>query len=242
MQVLVIVFMSVACIVALLYCFLGSRFFRAIFTFTAFLAGLAVAYLLAGVYFTTIFAKIAITLTGGIIAAIVFNQLQFAGRFLAGIFAGFAVGILFSLLLNISYAPYFWDAVLVLCLVLGITAAVNKSMILRASTAVFGAFLTAVVVFFLIGRGVSAADFKDMQSAKDAFNAVLGQYRYMILGCTALLALTGAFLQFFLALGVRPKKDLPILMYMTPPLLEDPAAKQQPPDTGHYIGRHLKLD
>jgi len=243
MQVLDIALLSVVCAIALLYCFLGSRFFRAIFTFTAFLAGLLAAYLIAGIYFTTLFARIAITLTGGLISAILFNQLQFAGRFITGVFAGFAIGILFAFLLNFSVFPlFFWDAVMVVSLVLGISAAVNKSVVLRASTAVSGAFIASLIVFFIISRGGSNADFKDIQSAKDAFNTVLAQYRYMIAGSTALLTLAGLFLQFFLTLRKPQKNDvLPYMMYLTPPLLEDPSQKQDP-GPGRYFGKHVKLD
>jgi hypothetical protein len=241
MQVLIIALMSIVCIVALLYCFLGSRYFRAIFTLTAFLLGLLAAYLVAGIYFTTIFARVAITLTGGLIVAIIFNQLQFAGRFLAGVFAGFAIGILCTMLFNISDSGYFWDAVLLVCLALGISGAVNKTLIIRISTAVFGAFLSSLIVFFLIFRGVGSADFTSVQSAQDALNAVLSQYKYMIAGSTAFLTLAGVTVQFFLTLGVRPAKDIPAYMYLTPPLLEDPEARQNAAPS-RYIGKHIKLD
>jgi len=242
MQALTIALLCITGLIALFFCFLGSRYFRAVFTLAAFFCGLVAAYCLAGIFFSTLFAKIAVILAGGLVLALVFNQLQFLGRFLTGIFGCLCVGAVLAVIFNISLSPYFWDAVFAVCLIVGFLSAANQPLIFRIASAVFGAFIFSLIVFYLFTRGVADADFASVQSFLQAVSAVLSSNIYSIIGATAFLSLAGAFVQFFLVLR-KPAKGAaarPSYMLLTPPLLEDPDAKQTV--AGRYTGRHIKLD
>ena len=200
----VIAFLSFIALLGLVYCLFGSGFFRMIFTFTMFVAGVFFAYYIAGIYFTTFIAKAAISLTGGLILALIFNIFHVAGKFLVGFIACGMAAVLVLNLIQISKFLYFWDIVMLLGLFAGI-AATNKKTVLRLVTAFMGAFMVCSVVFYIIGKGINAQDFATLRAVFKSVSALTASYPLYFLVSVALLTCMGWLMQFWHGLRAVPK-------------------------------------
>lgn len=204
MQIEVIAFLSFSALLGLIYCIFGSRFFRTIITFTAFIAGLLFTYKIAGIYFTTLAAKASISIAGGFVLALVFNILHHVGRFIAGVLAAACTGVLIIHIFQISKISYVWDALLLLCLIAGISAA-NKNTMLRAATAFLGAFIITAAGFYFL-RGINPLDLTSIKAAKKAVQLLLEAYPYYIAGSVLFFTLAGIFFQFWQSLRFIPNR------------------------------------
>lgn len=212
----VIALLSFIALLGLVYCLFGSGFFRMIFTFTMFVAGVFFAYYIAGIYFTTFIAKAAISLTGGLILALIFNIFHMAGKFLAGFIACGMAAVLILNLFHISRFLYFWDIVLLVGLFAGIAAAIKKT-VLRIVTAFMGAFMVCTVVFYIIGKGINYQDFATLRTVFKSVSVITESYPLYFLVSVVLLACMGWLMQFWHGLRAVPKSlatykpDLPQL-------------------------------
>jgi hypothetical protein len=219
----VITIISFIALLGLVYCFFGSGFFRMIFTFTMFVAGMFFSYSLAGVYFTTFIAKAAVSLAGGFIIALLFNIFHAVGKFLFGFIAcGIAIVLIFNIF-HISTLLLLWDITAGLGLVLGICA-ITKRTVLRVITAFTGAFFVSIVGFYVFLKGISVQDFINVRALFQAVSSIASSYPYQLLSCTVLIAFAGWLVQFWHGL-----RSVPAQKYETkkPQVLQLPAASEK---------------
>jgi len=196
-------------------------------------------YNIAGIYFATFIAKAAISVVGGIVFALIFNILHHVGRFIVGVLAAVCAGILIIYIFQISKISYVWDALLLLCLIVGISAA-NKKTILRIATALLGAFVFTLVGFYFL-HGINSMDFVSIKAIKKAVQLVLVTYSYYIAGSVLLFTLVGIFFQFWQSLRIIPnqkkeKRTEPANMLLLPASQNDSRFDTaQAPNGGNYM-------
>lgn len=246
MQIEVIAFLSFFALLGFIYCIFGSRFFRTVITLTACAAGLLFSYKIAGVYFTTVAAKAAVSIAGGLILALVCNVLHRVGRFIAGIMAAACAGILIIHIFQISKISYVWDVLLLLCLITGICAA-NKKTVLRLTTALLGAFAITIVGFCFL-HGIKPTDFTSMTAVKKAVQLLLVTYPYHIALSVLFFTLAGIFFQFWQSLRFIPdqNKEKKVASYNMLLLPASPEGsrldRENAADDGHYNGSNVNIN
>ncbi len=193
------ILLSITALIGLLFCFFGSRYFRSVFALTVFAAAMFIAYGLSGMYFTTLAAKLAVSVTCGLILALVLNLVDFIGKFVTGVLSAFSLAVLVLGFIDLSVYPYFWDAVIFVSLIAGMCAVVKKSL-LRTATAFFGSFIVLMSLFFIFSGILAQYNLANFESVQKSAALLLFQYKYFIAGGVAALTVLGIFVQFWLAL------------------------------------------
>jgi len=151
-QIVAIIALAIYILVGVVFCFFGNKWLKVVLAIYGFIAGFLLAYTLLPMFTSLDSAyMILISLGAGVVGALLFVLLMYAGIF----FIGFGAGVVLSLLIidafNLNlYLWYVYIPVIIIGCILGSITLNNRRIFVSIFSSYIGASMLAVALYAIV--------------------------------------------------------------------------------------------
>jgi MFS family permease len=142
-------------VAGVIVCFWGYRLFKAVLGLAGFVVGAAIFYNFGAHYTGNMIVLVIVAIFGGLVGASLSLAFYYVGLFLLGALAGWQLGFLIAVAVNIEFVVII---PIIAALIAGILACFFQRPVVTVATAVIGAWSVVTGGFYFFGTGIIPTD------------------------------------------------------------------------------------
>ncbi len=142
-------------IVGVIVCFWGYRLFKAVLGIAGFIAGAVLFYHFGAQYTANMVVLVILAIFGGLIGASLSIAFYYVGLFLLGALAGWQLGFLIAMAINIEFVIII---PIIAAILAGFLACFFQKPVIIIATALIGAWSVVTGGFYFFGTGIIPTD------------------------------------------------------------------------------------